>query len=94
MKIRSEITSASVSIVVNGVCFEIFDTLSNSAHCVGFDSLVVNGAVKLDSIQELREYASDSLYNSIMRLLNTEAQEACDLWQEEKMELRRYLGRE
>lgn len=91
MKIRSEITSPAVSIVVSGVCFEILNSFTNEATCCGFDSLVVNGAVRLDSMEELKEYASDYLFDAIMRLLNFEAQEACDDWQKEKVKLSAYL---
>lgn len=91
MKIRSEITSPAVSIVVSGVCFEILNSFTNEATCCGFDSLVVNGSVRLDSMEELKEYASDYLFDAIMRLLNFEAQEACDNWQKEKIQLRDWL---
>ena len=79
---------------VLNICFETVCAISGHAKCVGFDSILIDGLLSFDSLDELQEAMPPVMYNEVMTALDIAAQEERDEWHTEKLtDLRAYLAR-
>jgi hypothetical protein len=87
-----KISTANHDLIVRGLSFETTNTLTGEAICAGFDLLVIDGIIEVNSIDELFEHCAGKAYNEIMTALNAQAQIDRTQWYNEDLpKLRRFL---
>lgn len=87
-----KLTTPNHDLIVRGLSFETTNTLTGDAICTGFDLLVIDGTIEVNSIDELFEKFAGKAFNEIIAALNAQAQIDRDEWHNEGLpRLRKFL---